>query len=199
MYGIEKTMRPMVYCVPMSDETRTPYHKLGHRLRSLREVHKESTDEVSSAVEIDIELLELIEKGRERPPEDILLLLISHYGLQDDTAEEIRDLAGYDKGLDDGEQGMPPEARVHAAMMVMLDPRVLYSDFAEVSATGKGFILTFSQSAGPNGQSLPIARVGMSREQAKAVMGLLHQALWNLDNPSSDYRLRDGEQSSRDS
>ncbi|HPR09886.1 helix-turn-helix domain-containing protein [Candidatus Saccharibacteria bacterium] len=180
----------------MSDETRTPYHKLGHRLRSLREVHKESPDEVSSAVEIDIELLELIEKGRERPSEDILLLLISHYGLQDDTAEELWDLAGYDKRTDVvDEPGVLPEGRAQAAMMVMLDPRILYSDLAEVSATPKGFILTFSQSVGPNGQPLPIARVGMSREQAKAVMGLLHQTLWNLDNPSLDGRLQSGEQS----
>ena len=79
---------------------------------------------------------------------------------------------------------MPMGDMKHQAMMIMIDPRIMYSDVAEISANGQGIVLAFSQSAGPSSQPLTVSRVGMSREQAQAVMGLLHQALWNMDNPS---------------
>ena len=79
----------------------------------------------------------------------------------------------------------------HQAMMIMIDPRIMYSDVAEISANGQGIVLAFSQSAGPSSQPLTVSKIGMSREQAQAVMGLLHQALWNMDN-SSQRRLSGG-------
>jgi len=48
----------------------------------LRENHRESAAEVSGAVEIDEKSLRRIEAGTERPSEDILLLLISHFALK---------------------------------------------------------------------------------------------------------------------
>ena len=167
----------------MSNSSKAPYKKLGTHLKSLRERHHESAAEVSSAVEIDENTLQQFETGSERPSEDILLLLISHYGLQDERAEELWRLAGYARG-DRSDDDMPSGDMKHQAMMIMIDPRIMYSDVAEISANGQGIVLAFSQSAGPTSQPLTVARVGMSREQAQAVMGLLHQALWNMDNPS---------------
>jgi len=76
--------------------------------------------------------------------------------------------------------------------MIMIDPRVMYSDTMEVSANQKGVVLNFSQTAGQNEQPLTVARIGMSREQAKLVMGVLHQALYDLENPRPPRRLGDG-------
>jgi transcriptional regulator with XRE-family HTH domain len=181
----------------MSDSTRTPYQKLGARLRSLRNVSQESTAEVSSAVEIDEELLQLIEVGSERPSEDILMLLLSHYGVGEDRADELWKLAGYERQASDDEDddvpfgpGPSADAKQHT-MMVMLDPRVMYSDSFEITASKQGVIFGFGQLAGPTGQPLTISRVGMSREQAKTVMGLLHKALWDLDNPAPDTKPKD--------
>lgn len=167
----------------MSNTSQTPYKKLGTHLKSLREGNHESAAEVSSAVEIDETKLQNFEIGTERPSEDILLLLISHYGVHEDRAEELWRLAGYTRG-DKHDDDMPGDMKQHA-MMIMIDPRVMYSDIAEISANGQGIVLTFSQSNGPGSSPLAVSKIGMSREQAQAVMGLLHQALWNLDNPSN--------------
>ena len=170
----------------MSDTNkRLPYKSLGLQLRSLRERNRESMAEVSGAVEIDEKALGQIEAGTERPSEDILLLLINHFSVEDDKAAELWDLAGYsqDEHDHDHEHEAPANGR-QQQLMVMIDPRVMYSDSFEVMANNQGVVLNFSQMAGQqNGQPLTIARIGMSREQAKAVMGVLHQALYDIENP----------------
>jgi transcriptional regulator with XRE-family HTH domain len=179
MYGMSET------------DKRLPYKSLGLQLRSLRERNRESMAEVSGAVEIEEKDLSLIEDGSERPSEDILLLLISHFAVEDDKAAELWQLAGYDKPVDD-----EPEASVQGGrqqtLMVMVDPRVMYSDSVEIVANGKGVVLNFSQASGQPGQPLTISRIGMSREQAKMVMGILHQALYDIDNPRRQ-QLGDGQ------
>jgi len=148
--------------------------------------------EVSGAVEIEEQDLDLIESGTERPSEDILLLLISHFAVEDDKAAELWQLAGYDRQDDDTSADQPQAAKNAQTLMVMIDPRVMYSDSFEVGANNRGVVLSFAQSAGQNGQPLTVARIGMSREQAKTVMGILHQALYDIENPGRK-RLGDGQ------
>ncbi len=179
----------------MSDaNTSTPYKRLGSILKHLREEHRESAAEVSGAVEIDEIELERFEAGHDRPAEDILLLLISHFGIEEDHATELWQLAGYENRADEPSQPTEFDAKQRIqAMMVMLDPRVVYSDSVEVSANKQGVIINFAQTAGPDAQPLTIARIGMSHDQAKAVMGVLHQVLYNRDNPGNTRRLNDGD------
>lgn len=168
----------------MSDVNKSlPYESLGSILRRLREGSRESLAEVSGAVEIDETALDRIEAGTERPSEDILLLLISHFAVADDKAAELWQLAGYDKAADDDAPEQAANGRPQT-LMVMIDPRVMYSDQVEVVANNQGVVLNFSQNAGQNGQPLTVARIGMSQDQAKMVMGILHQALYDLDNPN---------------
>jgi transcriptional regulator with XRE-family HTH domain len=179
----------------MSDiDKRTPYGALGTQLRSLRERNRESVAEVSGAVEIDEAELAKIESGSERPSEDILLLLISHFAVEDDKAAELWELAGYDRGEDHEREQEPASAGRSQAqtLMVMIDPRVMYSDTVEVVTNNKGVVLNFAQNAGQNGQPLTISRIGMSHDQAKVVMGVLHQALYDFENGSGRKQLGDG-------
>jgi len=179
----------------MSDKNkRLPYETLGSQLRRLRERSRESLAEVSGAVEIDEKDLTLIEAGTERPSEDILLLLISHFALEDEKAAELWQLAGYDKSQGDdshNHESAGQQSRQQQTLMVMIDPRVMYSDAVEVVGSPEGVVLNFSQNAGQHGQPLTVSRIGMSREQAKMLMGVLHQALYDLDNPNRK-RLSDG-------
>lgn len=186
-------LAPRGKIVLMSDkDKREPFSPLGSILRDLRERNRESVAEVSGAVEIDEKDLDRIESGAERPSEDILLLLISHFSIGDDKAAELWQLAGYDKSSaeDDGEQHTT--AGKAQTLMVMIDPRIMYSDSVEVAANSQGVVLNFSQAATPGNQPLTVARIGMSRDQAKAVMGILHQALYDLENPSRK-KLSDGQ------
>jgi transcriptional regulator with XRE-family HTH domain len=183
----------------MSDaNTATPYQRLGSVLKHLREEHRESMAEVSGAVEINDAELARYEAGQERPAEDILMLLISHFGIEDERAAELWQLAGYEGKIDDADrpsQESDNKQRLQA-MMVMLDPRVMYSDSVEVVSNKQGVIINFSQTAGPSTSPLTIARIGMSAEQAQAVMGILHQALYDRDNPGNTRRLGDGDKTS---
>ncbi len=175
----------------MSDAQKTPYKKLGLQLRELREGRHESLAEVSGAVEIDETLMDQYEAGGTRPSEDILVLLINHFDLSEREADRLMRLAGYEEQFDDGQADQPSDQRAQA-MMVMLDPRILYTDSVEVVANPQGIVLNFSQANGPGGQPLAVSRIGMSREEAKVVMGLLHQVLYNLDNPTNPNRLDGG-------
>jgi transcriptional regulator with XRE-family HTH domain len=108
---------------------RAPFITLGKHLKYVREQLHQSVDEVSGAVEIDAEALEQIEAGRKRPSEDILLLLISHYGVQEQQAMQLWELAEYDDaapGQIRSEVDIPAGQKV--VMLLALDTRTMYSD-----------------------------------------------------------------------
>src|SRR6476620_9549288 len=85
----------------MAESQKTPFVTLGKHLKYGREQSKQSLAEVSGAVEIDADALERIEAGTERPHEDILLLLISYFNIQDQEAVQLWELAGYDGDVPD--------------------------------------------------------------------------------------------------
>lgn len=161
----------------MSESSKTPpYNSLGRQLLELRQKRQESVAEVSGAIEIDVEALERIEQGAELPSEDILLLLISHFGIRDDEAVRLWELAGYDNYDDRGTE--PPHLTKQPVLMVLgLDARVVYSNGVSVSADPSGVVMSFTQYVEPTQQAVPVARVGMSHEQAEKVLEALQQAL----------------------
>jgi transcriptional regulator with XRE-family HTH domain len=70
----------------MAEQNEGPYRGLGRELKALRSRAKESIAEASGAVEIDEKQLASYELGQARPSEDVLLLLISHFGAKDKEA-----------------------------------------------------------------------------------------------------------------
>jgi transcriptional regulator with XRE-family HTH domain len=174
----------------MSEEAKElPFKNLGDRLKVIRQKLHESVAEVSGAVEIEEQRLQRIEQGKERPTEDILMLLINHFGMQDDDAAKLWQLAGYDQPHNhDNDQ--PADAHNNGRTMVMImavDPRILYSDGVQVTANSSGVVLNFSQAAGTP-QALTTARIGMSREQAAGLVRTLQQAM----NQSAPKQLPPG-------
>lgn len=162
----------------MSDAHEVPFKRLGQRLKTLRQKLQETPADVSGAVEIDEALLERFEAGKERPTEDILNLLISHFGMPEDDATTLWDLAGYEPPQDDDDQDSddtPPNSRTGMLIMA-IDPRIIYTDAMYVNAGPNGVVMSFAQLNGAQ-QSLVTARVGMSREQARNVIKTLQGAL----------------------
>ena len=156
-----------------------PFKTLGTRLKYLREHSAESLAEVSGAVEINEDKLELIEQGVERPSEEILMLLINHFDMQDTDAVQLWELAGYDRrhtpdmmnlGAEDLQSGK------QMVMMLALDTRTQYSDGVDIHVNQAGVVMTFTQASSQN-QQQPVARVGMSLQQAEAVSQALQQAM----------------------
>ncbi|HEX3569053.1 MAG TPA: helix-turn-helix domain-containing protein [Candidatus Saccharimonadales bacterium] len=159
----------------MSEERQSPpFQSLGRRLKTIRQKLHESVADVSGAVEIDENTLQRIELGSERPTEDILMLLINHFGMREDEAASLWQLAGYDRPHQhETDEDMNGKA---AVFLMTVDPRIIYTDGIQITANKNGVVMTFSQSSGtPN--PLATARVGMSREQAYNVLRILQQTL----------------------
>jgi transcriptional regulator with XRE-family HTH domain len=164
----------------MSEQSsKLPYKSLGARLKRMREKLQESLAEVSGAVEIDIEALTAIEIGRTCPSEDILLLLISHFGVKEDEATKLWELAGYDQQqipfvhmINEENGGAKPSVLVMPA-----DASINYTDMVHVMVNNYGVVMNFMQGAGPNNQPLIVARLGMSKEHAKSVLEVLQKTL----------------------
>lgn len=160
-----------------NEQPQEPFRVLGEKLKTIRQKLHESVAEVSGAVEIDEQLLVKIEQGTERPTEDILMLLINHFGMQDDDAANLWQLAGYDEPYEHDEKPQPDGNQNRTMIMIMaVDPRVIYSDGAQITANTNGVILGFSQGVGTP-HAITTAKIGMSREQAYSLMHTLERTL----------------------
>lgn len=168
MYSMSKSSEP----APQ------PFATLGDRLRDLRKKSKESVAEAAGAVEIGEDDLMRIEQGVERPSEEILMLLISHFGMKEDDAVRLWELAGYD-AADDTDQEQTVTKTI--TMAIAIDPRVMYSDSVQVNGNKHGVVLSFMQPGGGNVPQMPISRIGMSHEQAKRLTEVLRDTIAQLE------------------
>lgn len=177
-----------------------PFEKLGERLKLMREQAKESVAEVSGAVEIDAHHLNSYESGEQRPAEEVLLLLISHFGVKEDEAMKLWELAGYDQGATASRSVMNDDnGGVQNSVMVMpLDARIVYTDMVHVMVNNYGVVMNFMQGAGPNNQPLAIARIGMSKEHAKSVLNVLQETLDISDQTEAAQEKDDAAKSAAD-
>jgi hypothetical protein len=156
----------------------TPFKTLGTHLKYLREQFKESLAEVSGAVEIDELSLERMESGLERPAEDILLLLISHFDMQDQEAVQLWELAGYNGDLPERghlSDDIHPGGK-SIVMLLAMDMRTIYTDGVEMQPGKTGLTMHFTQSTGQE-HPMPVVRLGMSYDQAEQVLQSLQQSL----------------------
>jgi len=168
--------RSAVPYTSMNDHAKElPFKPLGERLKIIRQKLHESIAEVSGAVEIEEQKLQDIEQGQERPSEDILMLLINHFGVQDDDAANLWRLAGYDQPHDHSNDAEVQNGRT-MVMIMAVDPRIIYSDGVQVTANASGVVMNFMQGMGTP-QTMTTSRVGMSREQAVGLISTLQQAL----------------------
>ncbi|HET9850188.1 MAG TPA: helix-turn-helix transcriptional regulator [Candidatus Saccharimonadales bacterium] len=159
----------------MEEQKEVPYRGLGKRLKVLRTRAKESLAEASGAVEIDVKQLADYELGQDRPSEDVLLLLISHFDAGDDEAIKLWELAGY---------GTQKNSASHQAgdNKDASQPKILFTDIVDVTVNNYGVVMNFMQGAGSGAKAESIARVGMSREHAKSVLQILQITLAQTEN-----------------
>lgn len=173
-----------------------PFAELGSALQSLRKSISESVAEAAGAVEIAEEELLQIEQGIQRPSEEILLLLINHFGTKEDEAVRLWEMAGYDASNDDQQHihdDHDPEITKTVVMAISMDPRIMYSDSVQVNGNKHGVVLSFMQPGGGNIPAMPISRIGMSREQASKLVSVLQDTLLQLDAAEKPRQLPHGD------
>jgi hypothetical protein len=168
------------YHINIMKESSKPYISLGNHLKYVREQAEQSLSEVCGAVEIDEDKLVRIEAGLERPDEEVLLLLISHFKVQDREAVQLWELADYGGEIPD-EIRLNSDAQTgkHTIMLLAMDVRTMYSDGLDILANPAGLTLNFTQTTGPK-QVAPVARVGMSLAQAERVAKEIERILLKI-------------------
>lgn len=176
-----------------------PYKKLGQKLYQIRLSHKESLVEVSGAVELNSDIITSYEKGETRPSEDVLDLLISHFEIQDDEAEELYELAGY---IEDEPVSTAPslpdlQNAVPTMIVVPADSRTAYTDKVSVTVNNYGVVMNFMQSMS-GGQHLPVARLGMSLEHAKSVVSVLQKTISQAEQEKRPKQIKPSEENKSD-
>lgn len=158
-----------------NNSQQNPYQKLGSKLKAARELRKESLAEVSGAVEIDSSALEGYERGEQRPSEDVLMLLVSYFDINEAEAGRLWDLAGYADPHADTTQNIMDMPQI--AMLMPMDARIVYTDRVHVMVNNYGVVMNFMQTSPASSQPLAVARVGMSREHAQSVLEVLQKTL----------------------
>ena len=161
------------------------YRSLGKSLKELRTRAHESLAEVSGAVEIDVKQLAGYELGHDKPAEEILLLLLSHFGAKDDEALNLWELAGYNMD----KIPVAHQANVDADQSSSKkDNRILFTDVVDVVVNNYGVVMNFMQNTGKGEEPTSVAKVGMSREHAKSVLKILQLTLAQTEHNTSRNR-----------
>ena len=172
-----------------------PYKRLGELLMELRQKRHKSIEELSGAIELDVETVKRYEKGEIRPPEDILSLIADHLDTKDEEYEMLYTAGGYNpKKTDDIHQagGLPV---MMLAGLQLADQRIVYTDNATVTVNEYGVIMQFMQTNG-QAQPLAIAKVGMSIEHAKSIAKVLNETILQaeqMNKPSAPKQLSSGQ------
>lgn len=157
----------------MDEAQLRPFRPLGKRLKALRDQANETLAEASGAVEIDIKQLASFELGQSRPTEDVLLLLISHFGAKDDEAVRMWEMAGYGMSQIPAAHQTTDETQIQ----LTIEKPVLFTDIVDIVVNNYGVVMHFMQNSGPGAKPTAVARVGMSREHAKSVLQILQVTL----------------------
>lgn len=186
----------------MSDKSsHSKFEQFATELKSLRANASRTPAEVCSAVEIDEAKLKSYESGEQLPTEDILMLLINHFELDDTQAQSLWKLAGYkgkpseaayfgDLGIDEEPDSVGIPRMEHAIIGLSIqDPRIVYTDMVQIMANDHGVIMNFMQGAGSSKQPLAAAKVGMSKEHARSVLKMLQKTLDEADAPAQPKQL----------
>src|SRR5437868_12914936 len=131
----------------MSDLNKTPYISLGKYLKDLRGRSNESLAEASGAVEIDVRELASFELGKARPSEDVLLLLISHFGAKDDEAVKLWEMAGYGTDRIPVAHQANEQSYLLESVSATTEDKILFTDVVDITVNNYGVVMSFSQGA----------------------------------------------------
>lgn len=169
----------------MSIHDKDKYAALGAKLKFLREQWQQSVNEVCNTLEIDEKMLRAYEAGKIAPPTEVLDMLINHFLLTEDQAQDLRDLAEDQREEAEGSLtgAMEDMLSKQLIMFMPVDTRVVYTDSMQATITESGVVLQFMQQNG-SGQPVPVSRVGMSRQHAERVIEVLQGTLKQHDQHS---------------
>lgn len=169
-------------------------HDMSTRLGSVIKKHREqkgaSIAQAALSIGIDRTYLSKIEHGHETPPPNVFNSILNYLDVDRFTALKIAKVAGYQtvvhfssnrdydgKGvikMQNEQSNVPADAK---QVNMPGNVPVLYTDSIFVNGSKWGVVLDIAQNVGPTNQQNVVARIGMSREHAEALVDVLAKQL----------------------
>lgn len=177
------------------------YLQLGKKIKKIRAENNKSLKEMAGGVRVDRTYLSKLESGKRRPSFDVLNKIINYFSLSDIDAAELLSLAEYKDRIvitnsnnKESVTTLPDKKEVvemdnkkisnlgnlnktGVQVTVPNNLPVLYTDSVFLTASQFGIVFDFAQNMGPTNQQTIVARVGMSKEHAKALLRVLSKKL----------------------
>ncbi|MEX2014955.1 MAG: hypothetical protein WD885_03380 [Candidatus Saccharimonadales bacterium] len=169
----------------MPDIEDHPYRAFGAKIKHFRQQWKQSVSDVSGTLEIDEIFLKDMESGKVLPNENQLDMIINHFLLTNEQADELRSLTQMqnDQNAENLIGGVEDMLMKQLVMYMPVDQRVIYTDGMNVTVNRHGVVLQFTQNTGANEKTKSniVCQVGMSREHAEKVVQVLKKTLSEHD------------------
>ncbi len=160
----------------------------GNKIRAYRKKNGETITQAANTMGIGRSYLSKLEHSHEQPSQKVLSDLISHYSLSRVEAIRLSSLAGYEGGVVAANpiqrkevfkmtKKQIPEKKDFKEVKVPDNIQVLYSDSVFVTSSQWGIVFDFAQNVGPTNRQNVVARIGMSKEHARALMNVIQKRL----------------------
>jgi uncharacterized protein YciU (UPF0263 family) len=170
-----------------------PYRAFGAKIKHFRQQWKQSVSDVSGTLEIDEVFLKEIESGKTLPTENQMDMIINHFLLTKEQADELRNLAHMhsDQSAEQLIGGVEDMLMKQLVMYMPIEQKVVYTDGMNVTVNRHGVVLQFTQNSGTNTKVKPniVCQVGMSREHAEKVVDVLKKTLTDHDKNQKTKHL----------
>lgn len=187
---------------------------IGKNLKKYRTRQNLSLAQVKEKVGLDRSYLSRIENGIDKISNESLINLINLYQLTREESAELANLANlpflvhsqnnkndilndekvFSSNKNEEVNNMQEKNQQEKSLQettagrieinVPADVKILYSDSAWVTASNYGIVMDFAQIMGNPSKQQVVSRVGMSREHAEALLGVLQQKIVELQNKS---------------
>lgn len=164
------------------------FKSFGNIIRSYRDKRGETITQAAKVMGMGRSYLSKLEHGHEQPSQKILSDLVSHYSLSKVEAIHLSELAGYEGGVVavnpiqrkevfKMEKKQIPKGKKFKEIKVPDNIQVLYSDSVFVTSSQWGVVFDFAQNVGSTNTQNVVARIGMSKEHARALMNVIQKRL----------------------
>lgn len=162
----------------------------GKKLKNIRHQKGKNLLEVANAIGIDKTFLSKLENGIRRPSPSVLNSLLNYYKLDVSVFNEFYELSGFPsisshnlgvahdfnaegKGVYKNMNQEVISNQKEPQINVPNNLPILYSDSVWVTASPFGLVFDYGQRVGPTNQVNVVARVGLSKEHAEALLQVL--------------------------
>jgi transcriptional regulator with XRE-family HTH domain len=171
-------------------------NEFGKIIKYYRNKNKHTSKHLAARLGITRSYLSRIENGYDKPTKQFVRDIIDIYSLNKKVAIKMWCLAGYEfdssggliiteknrKGVVKMQNGKSETGKEMKEIKVALpNTPVLYSDSAFITENQFGIVFDFAQSVASTNKQNVVARIGMSKEHAKALLKILEKKLEKVE------------------